>query len=238
MVGLGFEGKVVLVTGGSRGIGAAVVELLEQLGAKVAYTSRGEPGPHGLQFKADVCDEEQMKKTVEMIEHELGPIYGVVANAGITNDCLFGKMGAESWRQVIDTNLTGVFNTIHPVMPGMGERKEGALVFISSIIGERGGIGQANYAASKAGLIGLAKALGRETARNNIRVNVVAPGFIETDMLKPVPEKVREKILTEIPFRRFGDPKEIAWATAFLLSPIASSYVTGEVLRVNGGQHK
>ena len=237
MVGLGFEGKVVLVTGGSRGIGAAVVELLEQLGAKVAYTSRGAPGPHGLQFKADVCDEAQKKKTVEMIEHELGPIYGVVANAGITSDCMFGKMGTESWRSVIDTNLTGVFNTIHPVMPGMGERKEGALVFISSIIGERGGVGQANYAASKAGLIGLAKALSRETARNNIRVNVVAPGFIETDMLKPVPEKVREKILTEIPFRRFGDPKEIAWATAFLLSPVASSYVTGEVLRVNGGQH-
>ncbi len=234
---LGFEGRVVLVTGGSRGIGAAVVELLEELGAKVAYTSRGEPGPRGLQFKADVCDAAQMKRTVEMVEHELGPIYGIVANAGITKDCMFGKMESESWRSVIDTNLTGVFNTIQPVMPGMTERREGAMVFISSIIGERGGIGQANYAASKAGLIGLAKALGREGARANVRVNVVAPGFIETDMLKPVPEKVREKILTEIPFRRFGDPKEIAWATAFLLSPIASSYVTGEVLRVNGGQH-
>jgi acetoacetyl-CoA reductase/3-oxoacyl-[acyl-carrier protein] reductase len=240
----GLDGKVILVTGGNRGIGGATVELLETLGAKVASVCRSGNGNgngnghHGkMHVKADVTDPEAMRSAADQIEAELGPIYGVVANAGITNDMLFSKMQEASWNEVIDVNLNGVFHTIQPIVPRMYERKEGALVFVSSIVGERGNVGQANYAASKAALIGLAKALAREGARYNVRANVVAPGFIETDMLKPIPENVREKILQEIPARRFGKPEEIAWAIAYLLSPLAAGYTTGNVLRVNGGHH-
>jgi acetoacetyl-CoA reductase len=235
---MGFEGKVVLVTGGNRGIGAAVVTLLQELGAKVASCCRsGDEGPAQMHLKANVTDPTEMDQVAAAIEKELGPIYGVVANAGITEDGMFPKMDFEAWKRVIDTNLNGVFNTIRPIVPRMYERGEGSLVFISSIVGERGNAGQANYAASKAALIGLAKALSREGARYNVRANVIAPGFIDTDMLKPVPDKVKEKILAEIPARRFGKPAEVAWAAAYMLSPIAAAYTTGEVLRVNGGHH-
>lgn len=138
---------------------------------------------------------------------------------------------------MIDTNLKGVYNTLMPVIPKMYERGEGSVVCITSISGERGNIAQTNYAASKAALIGLTKSLALEAARYGVRANAVAPGFIETDMLKPIPDKMKERILSEIPFRRFGKPEEIAWAVAFLLSPIASSYITGTVLRVNGAHH-
>ena len=236
---MGLDGKVILVTGGNRGIGASVVALLEEMGATVASICRsGEHNGHGrMHVRADVTDPAAMADAATAIERDLGPIYGVVANAGITEDGLFNKMGLEAWKHVIDINLNGVFNTIRPIVPRMYERNEGALVFISSIVGERGNAGQANYAASKAALIGLAKALCREGARYGVRANVIAPGFIETDMLKSVPDKVKEKILAEIPARRFGKPEEIAWAVAYLLSPIASSYTSGEVLRVNGGHH-
>lgn len=235
---LGLEGKVIVVTGGNRGIGAATVKLLEELGAKVASVCRSESGPPSrMHVKADVTDPVAMENAIDLIEKEIGPIYGVVANAGITRDGMMPKMDLAAWRDVIDTNLHGVYHTIRPVIPRMYDRREGAMVFISSIVGERGNLGQANYAASKAALIGLAKALAREGARFQVRANVVAPGFIETDMLKPIPENVREKILQEIPARRFGKPEEIAWAVAFLLSPIASGYTTGAVLRVNGAHH-
>ena len=236
---LGFDGRVILVTGGNRGIGGATVALLESLGATVASVCRSGGGvEHGrMHLQADVTDIDAMRNAVETIEKELGPIYGVVANAGITVDRIFSKLDEESWKKVIDVNLNGVFNTIHPIVPRLYERKEGALVFVSSIVGERGNVGQANYAASKAALIGLAKALAREGARYNVRANVVAPGFIETDMLKPIPDNVKEKILQEIPSRRFGKPEEVAWAIAYLLSPLAAGYTTGEVLRVNGGHH-
>ena len=243
MIGLGLDGKVIVVTGGNRGIGAACVSLLTQLGAKVASVCRtdngnGCEGPGArMSLKADVTDAAGMEHAIETVEKELGPIYGVVANAGITQDSLLPRMSLEAWRQVIDTNLHGVYHTIRPVVPRLYDRREGAMVFVSSIVGERGNVGQANYAASKAALIGLAKALAREGARFNVRANVVAPGFIETDMLKPIPENVREKILQEVPMRRFGKPEEIAWAVSFLLSPVASAYTTGEVLRVNGAHH-
>lgn len=238
MMDLGLGDRVVVVTGGNRGIGAAVVERLEDQRASVATICRGERGAGGrLHVQADVTDAAAMEAAIDEVERELGPVYGVVANAGITQDSLLSRMSLEEWRRVIDTNVHGVYHTIRPLVPRFYDRRRGAMVFISSIVGERGNVGQANYAASKAALIGLAKAIAREGARFDVRANVVAPGFIETDMLRKVPENVREKILQEIPMRRFGRPEEIAWAVCFLLSPVASAYTTGEVLRVNGATH-
>jgi acetoacetyl-CoA reductase len=235
---LDLEDKVILVTGGSRGIGAATVSLLAQLGAKVAYNDRSgleQRGSLALQF--DVTDAKGMEEVVQRTERELGPIYGVVANAGITQDNFFPKLSHEQWKAVIDVNLTGVFNTVKPVVPLLYKRQSGAMVFISSVVGEQGNIGQANYAASKAGLIGLAKTLALEGARYGVRVNVVAPGFTETNMLREVSDHVKEKILQTIPLGRFGKPEEIAWAVAYLLSPVAAGYITGTTLSVNGGRH-
>jgi acetoacetyl-CoA reductase/3-oxoacyl-[acyl-carrier protein] reductase len=239
MAYLGLEDKVVLVTGGNRGIGAAIVSLLEELGARVAYTHRSDNnGQNGaLAIQTDVTDKAAMEAVTEKVEQKLGSIYGIVANAGITRDNFFPKLTTEDWDAVIDTNLKGVYNTLMPVIPKMYERGEGSVVCITSISGERGNPGQTNYAASKAALIGLTKSLAREAARYGVRANAVAPGFIETDMLKPIPDKVKDRILSEIPCRRFGKPEEVAWAVAFLLSPIASSYITGTVLRVNGAHH-
>ena len=234
----GLEDKVIIVTGGNRGIGAAIVGKLEDLGAKVAYNYRSSPGDRGtLPLKADVTSPAEMREMAEQVEDELGPVYGVVCNAGITRDNLAVNISDEDWDAVIDCNLTGSWNAVKAVLDKMYERKEGALVFISSIVGEMGNIGQANYAASKGAVLSLAKALALEGARYGVRANAVAPGFIETDMLKPIPEPVQDKIKKRIPMRRFGTPEEIAWATAFLLSPTASSFITGEVLAVNGGHH-
>ncbi len=239
MVSLGLEDKVIVVTGGNQGIGAAIVALLQQLGAKVAYTdikiADGKSGAFAIQ--ADVTDLASMESAAAQIEEKLGPVYGIVANAGITRDNFFTKLTPEDWDAVINVNLKGVNHTIKPFISSMYERGEGSVVCISSISGERGNVGQVNYAATKAAVIGLVKALARETARYGVRVNAVAPGFIDTEMTRIIPDKVKEKIIAEIPFRRFGKPEEIAWAVAFLLSPVASSYITGEVLRVNGAHH-
>jgi acetoacetyl-CoA reductase len=236
---LGLEDKVVLVTGGNRGIGAAIVNLLEEMGSQVAYTYRSDPNieSSALAIPADVTDPAAMVEVVDKVEQKLGPIYGVVANAGITRDNFFPKLAIDDWDAVIETNLKGIYNTLKPIVPKMYERREGSVVCISSISGERGNIGQVNYAASKAGAIGLTKSLALEGARYGVRANAVAPGFIETEMTQAIPDKVKEKITAEIPLRRFGKPEEIAWAVVFLLSPIASSYVSGTVLKVNGAHH-
>ena len=239
MVSLGLEDKVVFVTGGNRGIGAAIVHLLEQMGCKVAYSQRSplDDSHPGLAIQADVTDSAAMVAAIEKVEDKLGPIYGIVANAGITRDRFFPKLTAEDWDSVMDTNLKGVFNTLKPVIPKLYDRKAGSVVCISSISGDRGNLGQTNYAASKAALVGFTKSLAREASSYGVRVNAISPGFIETDMVKAVPDKVKERILAEIPLGRFGQPEEIAWSVAFLLSPVASSYITGEVLRVNGAHH-
>lgn len=234
----GLESKVIFVTGGNRGIGAAIVEVLTQLGATVVYTYRSEPGPAAaLAIQADVTDPVSMAEAIARVETEIGAIYGVVLNAGITKDNLFSNISIEDWYAVIDTNLNGVFNTLRPIVPKLYARGNGSLVFISSVVGEQGNIGQANYAASKSAVIGLAKTLGLEGARYGVRANVVAPGFTSTDMVKSVPDKVKERILSKIPLRRFAEPTEIGWAVAFLMSPVMASYITGEVMSVNGGQY-
>jgi acetoacetyl-CoA reductase/3-oxoacyl-[acyl-carrier protein] reductase len=235
---LGFDDKVFFVSGGNRGIGAAIVGQLEDMGATVAYNFRSTPGERGtLPIQSDVTDPDAMADTIAQVEADLGPVYGVVCNAGITKDALASKMNNGDWQAVVDVNLTGAWNTVQPVLPRMYEREEGAVVFISSIVGERGNIGQANYAAAKGGLLALSKTLAQEGARYNVRSNVVAPGFIETDMLKPIPDKVKDTIKQQIPMRRFGTPEEIAWAVTFLLSPETGSFITGETVAVNGGHH-
>lgn len=239
MLSLGLEDKVIVVTGGNRGIGAAIVTLLMELGAKVAYTDVviDNPIAGALAIKADVTDPESMANAAEEITSKLGTVYGVVANAGITKDNFFTKLAPADWDKVIDVNLKGVAFTIRPFIDGMYENKAGAIVAISSISGERGNVAQTNYAATKAGVIGIIKSLAREAARYNVRANAIAPGFINTEMTKVIPDNVKEKIVAEIPFRRFGEPADIAWAVAFLLSPVASAYTTGQVLRVNGAHH-
>ena len=236
---LGLDGKVILVTGGNRGIGRRIVLLLEALGAKVAFTDRSDhKRDHGsLAVHADVTYPGEMERAVETIESELGPLYGIVANAGITRDGMFHKMTHREWDAVLKVNLSGVYNTVRPAFPVMRAHGEGSIVLISSIIGVRGGLGQANYAASKAGLIGFGKSLAAEGARKGVRTNIVAPGFVATDMTKVLPEHIREAITAEIPLGRFGDPMEIAWPVAMLLSPTAGGYINGEVVNVNGGHH-
>jgi acetoacetyl-CoA reductase len=236
-------GRVALVTGGSRGIGAAISVALKDAGYTVAANYAGNDeaaaaftAETGIKaYKWSVADYEACAAGISAVEAELGPVEVLVNNAGITRDAPFHKMTPDQWRAVIDTNLSGVFNMTHPVWPGMRERKFGRIVTISSINGQKGQFAQANYSASKAGDIGFSRALAQEGARSNITVNVVAPGYIATDMVMAVPEKVRESIIAQIPVGRLGEPEEIARAVVFLASDEAG-FITGSTISANGGQ--
>lgn len=238
------KGRVALVTGGTRGIGAAIARDLKKAGAKVIATYHGneasanafkkETGIEVMRF--DVADFDQCSQAVKRIEAEIGPIDILVNNAGITRDGFLHKMGAESWSVVIETNLTSLFNMCRVTIEGMRARGFGRIINISSINGQMGQVGQANYSAAKAGVIGFTKALARESASKGVTVNTIAPGYIETDMVKAVPQNVLDKIVEKIPVGRLGQPEEIARAVCFLAAD-QSGFITGETLSVNGGQH-
>jgi len=236
--------RTALVTGGSRGIGAAISIALKKAGFNVAanYAGNDEAAAafkkeHDIPvFKWSVADYEACASGIAQVEAEVGPIDVLVNNAGITRDAPFHKMTPQQWKDVIDTNLSGVFNMTHPIWNGMRERKFGRIITISSINGQKGQFAQANYSASKAGDIGFTRALAQEGARAGITVNVVAPGYIATDMVMAVPEKVRESIIAQIPVGRLGEAGEIARCVAFLASDDAG-FITGSTISANGGQY-
>ncbi|WP_164659407.1 acetoacetyl-CoA reductase [Tropicibacter sp. Alg240-R139] len=235
--------RTALVTGGSRGIGAAISKRLKADGYNVAATYAGNDEAAAkfteetgiATYKWNVASYEESTAGIAKVEAEVGPIDIVVANAGITRDAPFHKMTPEQWNQVIDTNLTGVFNTVHPIWPGMRERKFGRIVVISSINGQKGQFAQVNYAATKAGDLGIVKSLAQEGARAGITANAICPGYIGTDMVMAVPEKVRESIIAQIPAGRLGEPEEIARCVSFLVADDAG-FVNGSTISANGAQ--
>ena len=236
--------RVALVTGGSRGIGAAITIALKDAGYSVAASYAGNDeaaakftNETGIKtYKWNVADYDSCVEGIAKVEAELGPVDILVNNAGITRDAPFHKMTREQWSDVIDTNLSGVFNMTHPIWPGMRERKFGRVITISSINGQKGQFAQVNYSASKAGDLGITKALAQEGARFGITANAICPGYIATDMVMAVPEKVRESIIAQIPAGRLGEPEEIARCVVFLASDEAE-FVNGSTITVNGGQH-
>ncbi|MGZ2256746.1 acetoacetyl-CoA reductase [uncultured Roseobacter sp.] len=235
--------RVALVTGGSRGIGASISNALKDAGYTVAATYAGNDeaaakftDETGIKtYKWNVADYNACKEGIAGVEADLGPIEIVVANAGITRDAPFHRMTPEQWQEVIDTNLTGVFNTVHPIWPGMRERKFGRVIVISSINGQKGQFAQVNYAATKAGDLGIVKSLAQEGARAGITANAICPGYIATDMVMAVPEKVRESIIAQIPAGRLGEPEEIARCVVFLASD-DSGFINGSTISANGAQ--
>lgn len=239
------RGKVAIVTGGTRGIGRAIAIHLQQAGCKVAANYAGnEEAAAKFQdktgiatFKFDVSDFDACETSVRQIESELGGnVEILVNNAGITRDTAMHKMNIEQWKAVIDTNLNSCFNMSRAVLDKMRENKFGRIINISSVNGQLGQFGQTNYSSAKAGVFGFTKALARETAAKGITVNAVAPGYIGTDMVRAVDEKILEQIISHIPVGRLGEPDEIARAVCFLAAD-ESGFITGETLSVNGGQH-
>ena len=237
-------GRVALVTGGSRGIGEAISKALQADGCTVAATYAGNDEKAaafteatGIKtYKWDVADYDASAAGIAKVEEELGAVDIVVANAGITWDGFFHKMTPEQWNKVIATNLTGVFNTVRPVWPGMRERKFGRVVVISSINGQKGQAGQVNYAATKAGDLGIVKSLAQEGARAGITANAVCPGYIGTEMVRAIPEDVlNSKIIPQIPAGRLGEPEEIARCVSFLASDDAG-FINGSTISANGAQ--
>ena len=235
--------RVALVTGGSRGIGAAISKALKDAGYSVAANYAGNDEAAAA-FKAEtgipvykwsVADYDACVAGAQQVEADLGPIDVVVANAGITRDAPFHRMTPEQWHQVVDTNLTGVFNTVHPIWDGMRGRKFGRVIVISSVNGQKGQFAQVNYAATKAGDIGIVRSLAQEGARAGITANAVCPGYIATEMVMAVPEKVREQIIAGIPAGRLGEPEEIARCVAFLASDDAG-FINGSTISANGAQ--
>jgi len=236
--------RVALVTGGTRGIGASISKALKDAGYSVAATYGGNDeaaakftAETGIAtYKWSVADYDACAEGIARVEADLGPIDILVNNAGITRDAPFHKMTREQWQEVMDTNLSGVFNMTHPLWPGMRERQFGRIINISSINGQKGQFAQANYSAAKAGDIGFTKALAQEGARYGITVNAICPGYIATEMVMAVPEKVRDSIIATIPVGRLGEPEEIARAVVFLAADDAG-FVTGSTMTVNGGQY-
>ncbi len=236
--------RVAVVTGGTRGIGRAISIELKRRGFRVAANYGGnDEAAQGFQaetgipiFKWDVGSYEACEHGLRQVEEQLGPVSAIVNNAGITRDAMMHRMTPQQWQEVMRVNLDSMFNMVHPVINGMRDRNYGRIVNISSINGQKGQMGQANYSAAKAGVIGFTKALAQETARKGITVNCIAPGYIDTDMLHAVSEKVLESIIATIPVGRLGKAEEIAKCVAFLASDDAA-FITGSTLTVNGGQY-
>ncbi|MCB9944534.1 MAG: beta-ketoacyl-ACP reductase [Geminicoccaceae bacterium] len=236
--------RVALVTGGSRGIGAAISVALKEAGYRVAANYAGNDEAAG-KFKAEtgipvykwsVADYEACAEGIRQVEADLGPVEVLVNNAGITRDSMFHRMKPEQWNEVISTNLNGVFNMTHPIWPGMRDRKFGRVINISSVNGQKGQAGQANYSAAKAGDIGFTRALAQEGAKVGITVNAICPGYIGTEMVRAIDEKVlNERIIPQIPVGRLGEPEEIARCVVFLASDDAG-FLTGSTISPNGGQ--
>jgi len=243
---MNFEGQIALVTGASRGIGRAIALTLAGAGAKVIGTATSESGAaaisealaaQGGQGRVlNVRDAAASEALVEAIGKEWGAISILVNNAGVTRDNLLLRMKDEEWSEVIDTDLSSVFRLSRAVIRGMMKARYGRIVSVGSVVGSMGNAGQANYCAAKAGLIGFSKALAKEIGSRGITVNVVAPGFIDTDMTKALPEAARTALLAQVPSARLGSPDDIAAAVLFLASKQAG-YITGETLHVNGGLH-
>ena len=242
------QSRVALVTGGTGGIGTSIIRRLAQSGHKVATNYRDEARGRAWQEKmkaegievaiahGDVASPEGAQALVEEIQGQIGPVEILVNNAGITRDTTFHKMSAEQWNEVICTNLNSCFNVTRPVIEGMRARKWGRIIQISSINGQKGQYGQANYAAAKAGMHGFTISLAQENAKFGITVNTVSPGYIGTDMVMAVPEEIREKIVAQIPTGRLGTPEEIAYAVGFFI-PDEAGWITGANLSANGGQY-
>lgn len=242
------QSHVALVTGGTGGIGTSIVQRLAEMGHKVATNYRDEAKAHAWQARmqaagvevalahGDVSSPEDAERMIREVERQLGAVDILVNNAGITRDATFHKMTSQQWNDVICTNLNSVFNVTRPVIEGMRERKWGRIIQISSINGQKGQYGQANYAAAKAGMHGFTISLAQENARFGITVNTVSPGYIATDMVMAVPEEVRAKIVAQIPTGRLGNPAEIAYAVGFFI-PDEAGWITGANLSANGGQY-
>src|SRR5918998_1751107 len=244
---LNMRGAVAVVTGGSRGIGAAICEELGRVGAKVVVNYSGSQGPaeelvdkiaqiggggEAVAIQADVSDPNDAQRLIDQTIEQFGRIDILINNAGINADATIDKLDVESWDQVVQLDLNGCFYTVHAALPHMREQERGAIVNMSSFVGEAGNMGQANYSAAKAGLLGFTKTAALELAGNGIGVNAVCPGFIETDMTDAIPEEMQEKITKTIPMGRFGQPGDIAQAVRFC---IENEYMTGATLDINGG---
>jgi 3-oxoacyl-[acyl-carrier protein] reductase len=242
------NGKKIFVTGGSRGIGAAIVKVLASRGATVAFTYASKaddaakvlsqlPGSGHMHFSMDLKDEESIKRVCDKVDQQFGGLDGLVNNAGITKDGLMLRMRSEDFSSVIDTNLKGTFLVTRELLKGFLKARKGSIVNITSVIGQTGNSGQANYAASKGGIEAMTKSIAVEVASRGIRANCVAPGFIATEMTANLADTVKSSILESIPMGRIAEPDEVAYAVAFLLSD-DSRYVTGQTLSVNGGMYR